>query len=1445
MNRFCPIVSLSSLVMILLLIFSPTAHAAVTVTPASSGSCLNLSPGAYLAIGDIVIQENNNGDFSSAGGSRTLILSAPANFQFQAGVGNVTYQAGRNITAASIAVAAGTITVTYTCSNTNRSDRMTISGIMARATAVPASGNIVRTGGTGTINGDATGGGVNHGTLTAFAGGATRTSIAAGNWSSPGTWSGGNVPNCNDNAVINHNVTGDMSTKLNNLTINTGGTLTSNSSITVTGTFTIAGTGTYIHNNNANAAIGIFSGTESFSTTSTIEMRDWYNTNIPLATNVSGDFGHIIFDEGSGSTWNQDGLFSPHRIKGNLTIRSGGILMDDGTGMTTTLTLQDVLLEGSGALRIAEGNDRNLTLVTNNYSDSRTSGSVFYSGIQFDCSGSVSWTANGDILIEASWSYYEGSAGTGNSVITINGDLTIDAGAFDFNRNVDASLTVVVNGNTYVNNNTTWVRFLDRYDEDISFTTTNMYVYGGANNTFHGGTNPTGDAIFNITNDLIVTGGSTVATFVSSTSNTATSTLNVGRDILLTDGDIRVSNTNSTTTINVSRNIVLTGSNSDFYGQIYSSGNKLTDLNVTGNIELNNGDFYISLGLGNVTCDIVENLDINNGRFFAINNTAAANNGLVTFSCNDLDFDGGIFHLFNGRINDGKTITATINGNLDINFLNIADLVTFIGLTGTNNPLLDLNISGNMIVNGNFPGSYFMSSSSSGNETVDIGGNLTVNAGDVFFVGNESGLTASHNITTNITGDINITGGNTRLSTGTGTADIDVDGSVSISNGTLSLKYDAGVATLNVLGSYTQSGGTFNLHSRNATTADNNIVNVFGNFLMSNGTFRFDNFASGAGLAEHSLFLYGTSFTLDGNASIIHANDLTTNYIFGQIYFSYPGTMDYLRYSNTNSINHVRYTVQPSTTLDATSSTFPLQITSVDNSTPANHFALTVNGTIDMGNQIIQARQSGSHYSRVIVAAGGRYRLSHTGGLYSGNALTASSIDGFINGNNRVNYQLNISSIVEYYGTSNIPITGIPNGVATGNNQKYGFLEINFTGVAGSTWVYPEANNEVYVRSGLLLTAGEFNLDNDHNTATGGRAITIENNATISRTSGFIRSETEDGSGIVQWDINSNGSYVVPFGYDAMTYIPFTYQQTAGASGIVSFGTYRSAADNTPFPPTVSHVRDLSGTDNSASTIDRFWKLTQAGAGTATLTFSYAAAEDPGILSPRAQLWEPVSLGWFPATAGQSNPTATTTAVPTITTLNTWWTLAAAASPLPIELLSFEAIKSGNNVDLIWRTASEINNDYFTIQKSKNGYEFEDIATVDGAGNSTSVTNYKITDTKPYNGINYYRLMQTDFDGKFTYSEIRSIFFGTKGAISVFPNPAPQNNQIQIAIPNEGEYTMNITDASGRIIQYEKIHATANNQIVPINLNATLSSGIYQIGIQNENENYNSKLIIR
>lgn len=129
-----------------------------------------------------------------------------------------------------------------------------------------------------------------------------------------------------------------------------------------------------------------------------------------------------------------------------------------------------------------------------------------------------------------------------------------------------------------------------------------------------------------------------------------------------------------------------------------------------------------------------------------------------------------------------------------------------------------------------------------------------------------------------------------------------------------------------------------------------------------------------------------------------------------------------------------------------------------------------------MGSKVLIARQSGSHYSRVTVNSGGRYRTSHTGGLYSGSSTVPSSINGYMTTFNRVNYQLDANSIVEYYGTATSTITGIPNGIASTNAQKYGILDINFTGSAGTTWVYPESDNEVFVRTQLILGEGEFNL---------------------------------------------------------------------------------------------------------------------------------------------------------------------------------------------------------------------------------------------------------------------------------------------------------------------------------------------------------------------------------
>jgi hypothetical protein len=84
---------------------------------------------------------------------------------------------------------------------------------------------------------------------------------------------------------------------------------------------------------------------------------------------------------------------------------------------------------------------------------------------------------------------------------------------------------------------------------------------------------------------------------------------------------------------------------------------------------------------------------------------------------------------------------------------------------------------------------------------------------------------------------------------------------------------------------------------------------------------------------------------------------------------------------------------------------------------------------------------------------------------------------------------------------------------------------------------------------------------------------------------------------------------------------------------------------------------------------------------------------------------------------------------------------------LPITLLSFTGEKDGDGVRLDWTTASERDNDYFTILRSKDGWNFEEVTRVPGAGNSTSPIPYWTRDAKPYDGLNYYRLRQTDIDG--------------------------------------------------------------------------------------------------
>ncbi len=108
-------------------------------------------------------------------------------------------------------------------------------------------------------------------------------------------------------------------------------------------------------------------------------------------------------------------------------------------------------------------------------------------------------------------------------------------------------------------------------------------------------------------------------------------------------------------------------------------------------------------------------------------------------------------------------------------------------------------------------------------------------------------------------------------------------------------------------------------------------------------------------------------------------------------------------------------------------------------------------------------------------------------------------------------------------------------------------------------------------------------------------------------------------------------------------------------------------------------------------------------------------------------------------------------------------------APLPIILTSFTANPRANQVSLSWETATEINNDYFTIERSTDGQRFEAIGTVAGAGNSTTTQKYAFFDKTPMRGTNYYRLAQTDYDGQSETFDVVSVDFKGTGTTTIRP----------------------------------------------------------------------------
>lgn len=189
-------------------------------------------------------------------------------------------------------------------------------------------------------------------------------------------------------------------------------------------------------------------------------------------------------------------------------------------------------------------------------------------------------------------------------------------------------------------------------------------------------------------------------------------------------------------------------------------------------------------------------------------------------------------------------------------------------------------------------------------------------------------------------------------------------------------------------------------------------------------------------------------------------------------------------------------------------------------------------------------------------------------------------------------------------------------------------------------------------------------------------------------------------------------------------------------------------------------------------------------------------------------------------------------------------------NPLPVILTDFKAELKNNFAEISWITSSEIENDRFEIEKSMNGREFLKISEVKGHG-STSEENFYIIKDRPLNGVNYYRLKQIDFSGKYTYSKVVSVEKNDLLASTpvIYPNPVSSGIIGKITIDMNPEIAINgdplsitLIGPTGNTIMRKEVVYSGNS--INLDLDQDLNKGIHFVIVSNVLKRYQTKLLV-
>lgn len=176
-------------------------------------------------------------------------------------------------------------------------------------------------------------------------------------------------------------------------------------------------------------------------------------------------------------------------------------------------------------------------------------------------------------------------------------------------------------------------------------------------------------------------------------------------------------------------------------------------------------------------------------------------------------------------------------------------------------------------------------------------------------------------------------------------------------------------------------------------------------------------------------------------------------------------------------------------------------------------------------------------------------------------------------------------------------------------------------------------------------------------------------------------------------------------------------------------------------------------------------------------------------------------------------------------------------SGLPIELLYFKATLNKKEVLLDWKTATQTDNDFFTVERSADGLTWQTIQQIKGAGTLLEPKNYATTDYHPLKGESYYRLKQTDYDKKFSYSPIVSVS-QADGTFVVYPNPV--NDKLYIITEEDVSPLVSFITIDGKEID---VMITKEDSKLWIDV-SSLDNGIYTLRLETLKQVFYKKIMI-